>query len=283
MLIPEQDLTSLLFCFSDPSEFDDPGWILRNFLLLLLKLAPSLRGKVVKILAIRQNATRALTPSRLFYVNLPTDFNFDSLKWTGWERNSEGKLMPKGVSMGKSMDPMEVAKHFSTLNLKLMKWRLLPSLNLDIIYKQKCLLFGAGTLGCSIARSLVAWGITNISFVDCGHVAFSNPVRQSLFVNADAVQNKFKAIAAAERLKEILPNVQAAGHVLQIPMPGHAVGGGDSAREKVLESIHKIVDLIKSHDILFLITDSRESRWLCTMLGAFYGKVSKGILDYDKK
>jgi ubiquitin-like modifier-activating enzyme ATG7 len=184
--------------------------------------------------------------------------------------------------MGETMDPIKVAEHFSTLNLKLMKWRLLPNLNLDVIKKQKCLLFGAGTLGCAIARSLLSWGILNIDFIDCGRVAFSNPVRQSLFTHADASQNKFKATAAAERLKEILPSVKSTGHVLQIPMPGHSVD--DSSKDKTIESIQKLVDLIKKHDILFLLTDSRESRWLATMLGAFYGKVSDlKILSDNKK
>jgi ubiquitin-like modifier-activating enzyme ATG7 len=173
--------------------------------------------------------------------------------------------------MGDTMDPVKVAEHFSTLNLKLMKWRLLPSLNLNVIKKQKCLLFGAGTLGCAIARSLLSWGILGISFVDCGRVAYSNPVRQSLFTHADAAQSKFKATAAAERLKEILPSVQSTGHVIQIPMPGHPVS--ESMHESTLKNIHKIVDLIKEHEVLFLLTDSRESRWLGTMLGAFYGKV----------
>lgn len=273
----DKDLSSSYFCFSDPSEFEFPGWMLRNYVLLLLKFCPALKGKEVKILSVRQDERRSLKLSRVYYIELPSDFTFDkeAIKWTGWEKNLQGKLLPKGVSMGETMDPIKVAEHFSTLNLKLMKWRLLPNLNLEVIKKQRCLLFGAGTLGCAIARSLLSWGILNIDFIDCGNVAYSNPVRQSLFTHADAAQNKFKATAAAERLKEILPSVKSTGHVLQIPMPGHQVD--DSSRQKVIENIHNLVDLIKQHDTLFLLTDSRESRWLATMLGAYYGKV---ILNY---
>lgn len=203
------DIPTSYFCFSDPSEYEQPGWMLRNFVLLLYKLCPILHGQNINILAVRQNQKSSLESSRLFYVKLPASQNIsdDDIKWTGWEKNNQGKLLPRVANMSEVMDPMKTAEHFAMLNLKLMKWRLLPCLDLDIIKKQKCLLFGAGTLGCGIARNLMSWGFSHITFVDSGHVSFSNPVRQSLFTYSDASQNKFKAEAASARLQEILPCV----------------------------------------------------------------------------
>jgi ubiquitin-like modifier-activating enzyme ATG7 len=113
------------------------------------------------------------------------------------------------------------------LNLKLMRWRILPSLDLEKIAQTRCLLLGAGTLGCYVARTLMVrhvtqpfffffltwvpcqgWGIRKITLVDSGRVSFSNPVRQPLFEFEDCVDGgKPKAEAAAARLRKIFPGV----------------------------------------------------------------------------
>lgn len=184
------------------------------------------------------------------------------------------------AAMGASMDPEKLAETSTNLNLKLMKWRLMPDLNLDAISEKKCLLFGAGTLGCGVARNLLSWGVRNLTFVDSGKVSYSNPVRQNLFRHEDALNGGQKAETAAKRILEICPSANAKGVSLHIPMPGHNVS--ESLLAECEEQFNSIEALVKDHDVLFLLTDSRESRWLPTMLGAAHGKlVMNSALGFD--
>lgn len=77
---------------------------------------------------------------------------------------------PRLANMKSSMDPKKLAESSVDLNLKLMKWRLVPSLDLDKIANTKCLLLGSGTLGCNVARCLLGWGVRSMTFVDNGKV-----------------------------------------------------------------------------------------------------------------
>lgn len=84
----------------------------------------------------------------------------------------------------------------------------MPELDLDKIKNTKCLLLGAGTLGCYVARCLVGWGVRNITFVDNGRVSFSNPVRQPLYQFNDCLEGGSpKAETAAKNLKQVQPTV----------------------------------------------------------------------------
>lgn len=77
------------------------------------------------------------------------------LSIVGWERNGKGVLGPRVVNLSTVLDPFVLSESASTLNLSLMRWRLVPQLDLDRIQNSKCLLLGAGTLGCGVARNLL--------------------------------------------------------------------------------------------------------------------------------
>lgn len=44
------------------------------------------------------------------------------------------------------MDPTAIAENAVNLNVNLMRWRVLPDLNVDMLSSTKFLLIGAGTL-----------------------------------------------------------------------------------------------------------------------------------------
>lgn len=54
-------------------------------------------------------------------------------------------------------------------------------------------------------------------------------------------------------------------------MPGHVVG--ESLVDQTIENVNELKELIEAHDIVFLLMDSRESRWLPTLLASYCNKV----------
>ncbi|BDD63806.1 Autophagy protein 7 [Monascus purpureus] len=273
-------------CFADPSNYTSaPGWMLRNLLVLVKQ-----RWKLDKIQVIFYRDVRSKSgPSRSIVITLELKSPQGAAKTsethklmpkvTGWERSPTGKLSGRIVDLTEYMDPRRLADQSVDLNLKLMKWRISPSLNLEKIKHTKCLLLGAGTLGSYVARNLLGWGVTKITFVDNGSVSFSNPVRQPLFRFMDCLEGGArKAYRASQALSEIYPGVDSAGHVLSVPMAGHPITDNEKSRAD-FEALEK---LVHEHDAIFLLMDTRESRWLPTVMGKAAGKiVMNAALGFD--
>ncbi|KIM30916.1 hypothetical protein M408DRAFT_272509 [Serendipita vermifera MAFF 305830] len=273
--------------FLDPSsDPQSPGWPLLNILAYLFHLTPT--HKSHRVLAWRDSVVPAAgSPASAWksrfatVVASPNSVPGVRPSAVGWERNAQGKLAPRMADLGSSMDPLQLAEQACALNLKLMRWRILPELQLETVADTKCLLLGAGTLGCYVARTLMAWGVKKISLLDSSRVSFSNPVRQPLFEFEDCLDGgKPKAECAAARLKKIYPGVDANGYSMSIPMPGHPIPKEAVAQaKKDVELLEKLID---EHDVVFLLMDSRESRWLPSIIAASKNKiVMNAALGFD--
>ncbi|KAJ2958995.1 hypothetical protein NUW54_g14503 [Trametes sanguinea] len=181
------------------------------------------------------------------------------------------------------MDPARLADQAVDLNLKLMRWRILPALDLDKVASTRCLLLGAGTLGCYVARTLMGWGVRTITFVDSARVSFFQPAQGSLR-SREAQEDLSPGVvrrSAVQLVKGLtVPAETQPGHNLSIPIarPPHPARerGADERGRRALEA------LVDAHDAIFLLMDSRESRWLPTVLGAAKGKmVLNAALGFD--
>ncbi|RHY77172.1 hypothetical protein DYB34_010174, partial [Aphanomyces astaci] len=195
--------SALVFGFVDPSGLPtNPGWPLRNFLIWISQHCPTLVlsiylgffGLVFHHISNPPeahddpSASCGLRASYIATIEL-TPYNELTSKVVGWELNVQGKSGPRQLQLANLLDPLQLAKTSVDLNLKLMRWRQLPHLDLDKLAHTKCLLLGAGIL--SFYNGFYFF------FLFCSFVK-SNIIR-------------------------IYPLVECEGHVLSIPMAGHAL------------------------------------------------------------
>ena len=211
--IVDLKLLQRIIGFIDPSSSaQSPGWPLLNILAYLYSHYPETTSH--RILCWRDTIHPGSAPWRSRFGTFQVGMKCEPGKRptaVGWERTAQNKLVPRLADLGTTMDPLQLADQALSLNLKLMRWRILPALDLEKVANTKCLLLGAGTLGCYVARTLMAWGIRKITLVDSGKVSFSNPVRQPLFEFEDCLEGgKPKAECAANRLRKIFPGVVSA-------------------------------------------------------------------------
>ena len=162
-------------CFLDPSP-KLPSNLLINHVSRRVKQLKN--GAVLNVLLVREKISKLSKQ-----VTLKTSLQL--ILGNGDPTNEEvamkeidfANIKPKETELKRFMDPGNLAEQAVGLNLKLMKWRQMPDLDLQVLKDTKCLLLGSGSLGCQVARNLLSWGYTKITFVDNGKVSYSNPVR----------------------------------------------------------------------------------------------------------
>ena len=175
------------------------------------------------------------------------------------------------ISLAEYLPGPALASDLFDMNVKLIKWRSVPELDLSI-FRKKIVMVGSGTLGCAVALTLLGYGFTNIHFIDCGTVSYSNISRQWLLTMNSAEQVEGKAKAACTNFLGRIPSkyMELCGGPtydnLAVPMPGRATDFDAIDRLSHLDTI------VMNCDALFLVTDSRESRYLPTVLAAKHNK-----------
>ncbi|XP_071985129.1 ubiquitin-like modifier-activating enzyme ATG7 isoform X2 [Engystomops pustulosus] len=210
-----------------------PGWPLRN-VLVLAALHWGSRVQSIEVLCLRDRTLqgeRDIKHSISFEIKLPQVAQSQACpKAVGWEKNQKGGMGPRMVNLSECMDPKRLAESSVDLNLKLMRWRLVPTLDLEKVISTKCLLLGAGTLGCNVARTLMT----------------------------------------------------AKGFNMSIPMPGHPVNFSEETMDQAAKEVENLEALVAEHDVVFLLMDTRESRWLPTVIAASQKKlVINAALGFD--
>lgn len=111
---------------------DHPGWPLRNLLLLV---AARWRCRSLRVLCLRQRQLRTDPADSLaLTVQLPElPPGFSPAPLGGWEANERGRVGPRAADLGPSMDPRQLAAAAVDLNLRLMRWRAAPTLDVGAI------------------------------------------------------------------------------------------------------------------------------------------------------
>jgi molybdopterin/thiamine biosynthesis adenylyltransferase len=176
----------------------------------------------------------------------------------------ETSSAPKHTLSLKKYAPASLLKEQVFVNLSMMNKQLNNVFDLKGVANTSFLFCGSGTLTHQLSRNLLSWGVTKMGFIDIDKVKENNLLRQWLFSRADL--GKCKAEATAESLRNVYKGIDTdfRGHKVTIPVPSDY---------GTFEEYLRLKKLIYEHDVIVLATDSRESRYVPTMLGKMFDKI----------
>ncbi len=86
-------------------------------------------------------------------------------------------------------------------------FRLMSWWDADKVANARVMVVGAGALGNEVLKNLALMNVGNIFIVDFDTIEYANLCRSVLFREKDIKRDKYKSLIAAERIKEMNPNI----------------------------------------------------------------------------
>lgn len=129
----------------------------------------------------------------------------------------------------------------------------------------RAVIIGCGALGSSQAEALARAGVGNLRIVDRDFVEFSNLQRQTMFTESDAVERLPKAIACANRIREINSDISVEPEVADV---------NHSNIERLISDVDVVIDGTDNFATRYLINDAcvkHEVNWVYGAAVGSYG------------
>ena len=132
----------------------------------------------------------------------------------------------------------------------------------------KVLVVGAGALGNEVLKNLALFGIGNIVIVDFDKIEYSNLTRSVLFRTEDADKKSYKAVVAAQRIKELNPKIRA------LPINDKLETGVGLGLYRRMDAIIGCLDNLQSRILLNRLCYRAGKTWIDGAIGDLEGQVS---------
>jgi molybdopterin-synthase adenylyltransferase len=128
--------------------------------------------------------------------------------------------------------------------------------------QSRVVIIGCGALGSSQAEALARAGVGKLRIVDRDFVEFSNLQRQTMFTESDAVERLPKAIACANRIREINSEIAVEPEVADV---------NHSNIERLISDVDVVIDGTDNFATRYLINDACVKHEVDWVYGAAVG------------
>ena len=132
----------------------------------------------------------------------------------------------------------------------------------------KVMVIGAGALGNEVLKNLALFGVGNIVIVDFDTIEHSNLTRSILFRPEDADNKAFKAVVAAQKIKEINPTINVN------PICGNLITDVGLGLYRQMDVIIGCLDNLQSRILLNRLCIRAGKTWIDGAIGDLEGQVS---------